>query len=340
MVQINWVGTDRANYTAGNFRKVGFILHWMAGGLPGTTSIFRPGGSADYSTGYGIGTPDGKGDGPVRIDQYVRDNDRAFGSANPDADRKGISIEMENNYRGPKSPWYINPPTYKVLEVVAQFMAQKVREHDMRINGKQQLVLADFPDHRYYGKTIPDFGVRYNVITHRSMALKDCPGTTDIQWVVNRGNEILGASDKPAPTPEEIEEAELMAAKDDIVNALSGKINDLNNRLSDVERSVNDRVSSLVGIITREGRDARAYQNSDTGEVFIADPGVFFVSLAGQENPEASVNLYAADGWVQDWKDRKVYPTERFEFVKRQYLRTVAGTQPLPPVQSQEGATQ
>lgn len=198
MVQINWVGTDRDNYTAGSFKKVGFILHWMAGGLPGTTGMFRPGGSADYSTGYGIGTANGRGDGPVRIDQYVNDKDRAFGSANPDADRKGISIEMENNMKGPKSPWYINPPSYAVLEVVAQFMAQKVREHDMRINGKQQLVLADFPDHRYYGKSIPDFGVKYNVITHRSMALKDCPGTTDIDWIVRRGNEILNG-DKPLP---------------------------------------------------------------------------------------------------------------------------------------------
>lgn len=188
MVDIRWIGSN--NYRAGNFRKQGFILHWMAGYLPGTDSMFRPGGSADIATHYGIGSRDGKGNG-LEVHQYVADKDRSYGSYNSDADSRGLSIEIENNYwEGSASK-----PTMAVHELVAQFIAQKIVEHDMRINGELKAVLGDFPDHRYYEKAIPAFGRDFNVTTHRSMALKDCPGTTDVGWIVRRANEILNGDD-------------------------------------------------------------------------------------------------------------------------------------------------
>lgn len=189
MVDIKWVGSP--NFAAANARKVGFILHWMAGYLPGTDGMFRPGGSSDIATHYGIGTRDGRGNG-LEVHQYVADKDRSYGSYNSDADTRGLSIEIENDIHLP----YPGKPTPEVHELVAQFLAQKVIEHDMRINGIRQLVLGDFPDHRFYQRSIPQFGDDFNVTTHRSMALKDCPGTTDVEWIVKRGNQILNGITK------------------------------------------------------------------------------------------------------------------------------------------------
>lgn len=183
------------NFQAANARKVGFILHWMAGYLPGTDATFaRANGIATH---YGIGSADGRGN-RLEVHQYVADKDRSFGSFNKDADTRGLSIEIENDIRLP----YPGKPTTAVHELVAQFMASKAIEHDMRLPGhdRVRLVLGDFPDHRNYQKAIPAFGRDYNVTTHRSMALKDCPGTTDVAWIVQRANEIInGVAVEVAP---------------------------------------------------------------------------------------------------------------------------------------------
>lgn len=194
MVDIKWIGSP--NYREGNHKKVGFILHWMAGYLPGTDSMFKPGGTSDIATHYGIGSRDGRGNG-LEVHQYVADKDRSFGSYNDDADTRGLSIEIENDIFKP----YPGKPTDAVHELVAQFIAQKIREHDMRIDGELKAVLGDFPEHDFYRKAIPGFGRSFNVTTHRSMAMKDCPGTTDVQWIVGRANQLL--SSQPNPIMEE-----------------------------------------------------------------------------------------------------------------------------------------
>lgn len=183
MVDIKWIGSP--NFRSANARKEGFILHWMAGYLPGTDSLFQS-TSNGVATHYGIGSRDGRGNG-LEVHQYVADKDRSYGSYNGDADTRGLSIEIENDIHLP----YPGKPTPEVHELVARFMAQKAIEHDMRIDGELKLVLGDFPDHRFYERSIPQFGRDFNVTTHRSMALKDCPGTTDVQWLVARANQII-----------------------------------------------------------------------------------------------------------------------------------------------------
>lgn len=182
-----YVPAPAGNYSPRVYPKVGFILHWMAGYLPGTDRMFQN-PATGYCTNYGIGSRDGKGNG-LEVHRYTpTDLHRAFGSFNDDADSRGISIEIENAYPNPTGT-----PTRPVLELVAEFMAAKADAL-----GLGPLVLGDFPDHDYYLEPIPEFGTVFNVTTHRSMALKDCPGSTPVQWLVDQANALrnpLPASD-------------------------------------------------------------------------------------------------------------------------------------------------
>lgn len=173
------------NYGGPGHKKVGAILHWMAGYLPGTDSMFRN-PDTGYCTNFGVGSRNGRGDG-YEVHRYTPDESyRAYGSYNDDADDRGLSIELENNW-----PVAASKPTPETHELTAQLLAELAVRHNWVINGKVQLVLGDFPSHPFYRKPIPGFGRDFNVTTHRSMALKDCPGTTDVAWIVARGNDII-----------------------------------------------------------------------------------------------------------------------------------------------------
>lgn len=192
----NWASGEYARGV--RHRKVGAILHWMAGYLPGTTRTFQN-PDTGYATSLGVGSRDGRGNG-LEVHRYVPADGRSFGSYNADADTRGEAIEIENDIHLP----YPGKPTPEVHELVAQLLAQLCVEEDWPlINGRRQLVLGDFPDHRFYERAIPQFGRDFNVTTHRSMALKDCPGSTDVQWIVDRGNEILGGAHRAADEPNE-----------------------------------------------------------------------------------------------------------------------------------------
>lgn len=182
-----WVPAAENNYGGYGWRKEGFILHWMAGYLPGTDVMFQR-SSTGYCTNYGIGSRDGKGNG-LEVHRYTpNDTYRAYGSYNDDADNRGLSIEIENDY------WagYASTPTEDVHALVAWFMAAKADAL-----GLGPLVLGDFPNHDYYRKPIPGFGRDFNVTTHRSMALKDCPGTTRVQWLVDEANRLRAGAATP-----------------------------------------------------------------------------------------------------------------------------------------------
>jgi hypothetical protein len=201
----NWASGEYARGVR-NY-KVGAILHWMAGYLPGTTAMFQN-PATGYATSLGVGTRDGRGNG-LEVHRYVPSDGRAYGSANSYADGLCESIEIENNY------WqgYASKPTPEVHEHVAQLLAQLAIEQKWRIDGKIALVLGDFPDHRYVVEPIPVHGVDFNVTTHRSMAWKDCPGSTDVQWIVARGNDLIRA--RLGSTPAGGEQAPIIIEEED-----------------------------------------------------------------------------------------------------------------------------
>jgi hypothetical protein len=177
---------------------VGAILHHIVGSLPGCTAHFQN-PNTGYATNFGIGSRDGRGGGEWQIHEYVPADAVAWGNGNTHLNEAGVSIEHENNLA-----IAINgKPRDEVHELSARFLASLARRFDWRIGGKLQLVARDFPNHDYYNKRVPGFGTLFNVITHRSVALKDCPKDLDYAWIVARGNEILAGATAPAPTPPE-----------------------------------------------------------------------------------------------------------------------------------------
>lgn len=164
-------------------RPVGAVLHHMAGYLPGTDGIFRN-PDTGYATNLGIGSLDGQN---YIVHEYVPEGEVAWGNGNDDLNARAISIEHENNRaEGPASK-----PTPEVHELSARTLARQARQWDWRIGGKVQLVLRDFPNHDFYERSVPGFGVEFNVTGHRSVALKNCPNELDMVWIVNRANELL-----------------------------------------------------------------------------------------------------------------------------------------------------
>jgi hypothetical protein len=183
---------NKPNRQRSGGKPVGATLHWMVGYLAGTDAHFRN-PATGYATNEGIGTLD-RG-ATWEIHQYVPENEVAWGNGNTDLNDRSESIELANDLRYGAT----STPPPEVHELVARRLAALAIRYDWRINGKVQLVLGDFPGHDFYSKPVPGFGVDYNVITHRSVALKDCPGTTDVRAIVARGNQIIAQKQGLAP---------------------------------------------------------------------------------------------------------------------------------------------
>lgn len=167
---------------------VGAIMHHIVGTLPGCTAHFQN-PNTGYATNYGIGSTDGRGGGDWEIHEYVPAEYVAWGNGNTHLNEAGVSIEHENDLR-----IAINgKPRPEVHELSARFLARLAVQFDWRIDGKLQLIARDFPNHDYYGKKVTGFGTEFNVITHRSVALKDCPKDLDYAWIVYRANQIIQA---------------------------------------------------------------------------------------------------------------------------------------------------
>lgn len=165
---------------------LGITDHHIVGTLPGCTAHFQN-PETGYATNYGIGSADGRGGGGHWVHEYVPAEFVAWGNGNGFLNLYSVSIEHENNV----SVAINAKPTEHVHELSARFHAALAVRFGWRIAGRLMLVARDFPGHDYYGARVPGFGVEFNVITHRSVALKDCPRDLDFGWIVNRGNQII-----------------------------------------------------------------------------------------------------------------------------------------------------
>lgn len=178
----------------GGGRPLGITDHHMAGYLPGTTSLFlNP--NTGYATNLGIGSMNGE---DYVVHEYVPTNQVAWGNGNDFLNTYSVSIEHENN----RAQGYASKPTEEVHELSARVHAKLAIQYDWRIDGELVLVLRDFPNHDFYGRSVPGFGTEFNVIGHRAVALKDCPRHLDMQWIVDRANQIIKGP-IAAPTEEE-----------------------------------------------------------------------------------------------------------------------------------------
>jgi hypothetical protein len=208
---------------AGNFpgiarRPLGIVDHHMAGYLPGTTGMFQN-PATGYATNLGIGSMDGE---TYVVHEYVPADQVAWGNGNDYLNRVAVSIEHENN----RAAGYASKPTEEVHELSARVHARLAIQYDWRIDGELVLVLRDFPNHDFYGRTVPGFGTEFNVTGHRSVALKDCPRDLDMQWIVDRANQIIRG---PVPTIErenaDMAKSQIIVTRDDAPQFVLLKLN-------------------------------------------------------------------------------------------------------------------
>ena len=147
------------NFNYGNDGRLFLFPHWTAGSFDSAVSTLTdPYRSA--SAHYVI-----EGD---RVAQLVDEDDTAWHCGNYWYNHRSISYELVG--------WPGNPPSYKTLDTCAELMAQASRDYF----GGARLVLGE------------------NVYLHRWTQATQCPGETDIEYLVNRANEILEGEDMPS----------------------------------------------------------------------------------------------------------------------------------------------
>lgn len=197
-----------------------FIVHHAATtSLAAILSLFQPGGRT-VSANYALGS-----DGTLIL--TVDEDRRAWTSSSAAWDGRAVTIEVANSYAG--DPWPVSNASFDKL---ARLIADVSLRHGFPIN--DETVLTHQELYRRYGASYPTA----------------CPG--DMQ---RRKGELLalanqyrssGTAGGITKTPEQIEEEELMAAKDEIISALTASKN---------------QIIDAAG--RRESRGWRLYRNTD-----------------------------------------------------------------------------
>lgn len=155
------------NYTDGNDGIAYLFPHWTEGGFAGSVSTLQN-PNRQASAHYVI--EGGK------VAQLVREGDTAWHCGNWWYNRRSVSYELVG--------WTGNPPSYDTLDTCARMMAQASRDYF----GGAELVLGD------------------NVMLHKWVSSTNCPGQTDIAWLVDRANYYLKGEDD-MPSAQEIADA-------------------------------------------------------------------------------------------------------------------------------------
>lgn len=140
------------NYNVGNYGRMYLFPHWTAGGFAGSVATLQN-PARQSSAHYVI-------EGET-VAQLVNEGDTAWHCGNSYYNWRSISYELVG--------WPGNPPSRTTLDTCAALMAQASRDYF----GGAQLVLGD------------------NVLLHKMVSATDCPGETDIGYLIGKANEIL-----------------------------------------------------------------------------------------------------------------------------------------------------
>jgi hypothetical protein len=163
---VNIIQTPSHNKSSRLNAAIAYIsLHIMAGGLPGTDSVFSR-TSSKASSHYGIGTNG-------EIHQYVNERDAAWADGSMNSNRKSISIEHAGGLAG-----YAN--TDACVQASAQLCADIARRQGWKhlIHGHNIVLHREIPPHTH--PSCPDQCVnplRWQEIINHANALLDA-GTT------------------------------------------------------------------------------------------------------------------------------------------------------------------
>lgn len=160
--------------------KVNHItLHHQASLNDNATINMMVSGSRKVSSNYTVSNEG-------RITGVVDEEHRAWtsgsttdGGKGAAMDRRSITLEIENETAAPH--WKVSA---KAHEAVAQLCADISRRHGFALN-RQRSVEGHREIYQRYGASYPTA----------------CPGGLDMDWIVNRANEILGGAPAPAPVP-------------------------------------------------------------------------------------------------------------------------------------------
>lgn len=173
---IIWIGSPNHYNGRNGYAVTHITLHIMVGHLAGTDSVFLNANS-QASAHYGIGA-----DGTIH--QYVSENDGSYSDANFTSNNSTISIEHEGGMAGV-------PCTQACIDASARLCADIARRqgwthlwHD-GLNGNIWLH-REVPGTDHYG--CPDLA----------------PNGLDINYVINKANQILEGDDEMALTDEDI----------------------------------------------------------------------------------------------------------------------------------------
>lgn len=151
------------NYTEGNYGILALFPHWTCGNFDASVSTLQN-PDRQASAHYVIEND--------KVAQLVSETDSAWHCGNHYYNMRSISYELVG--------WPGNPPSYDTLDTCARLMAQASRDY---LNGKR-LVLGD------------------NVMLHKWVYATECPGETDVDWLVIRANFYLDESEVDM-TPEQ-----------------------------------------------------------------------------------------------------------------------------------------
>lgn len=171
-----WIGSPNHYDGRNGYAVTHITLHIMVGHLAGTDSVFLNANS-QASAHYGIGA-----DGAIH--QYVSENDGSYSDANYASNNSTISIEHEGGMNG-------IPCTQACMNASARLCADIAR--------------------RYGWTRLWHDGLNGNIWLHREVPGTDhygcpdlAPNGLDINYVINKANQILEGDDEMALTDEDI----------------------------------------------------------------------------------------------------------------------------------------
>ena len=216
-MDIKWTGAHTNNYTVGRGgKKISkVVMHWIVGTIESADATFaNPDRKA--SAHYGIGDDE--------IHQYVKEEDTAWHASNWTINQESIGIEHEGG-------WLLDDgtrkvPTDKTHETSAQLIADICRRHSIPLD-------------------------REHIRIHNEYSATACPGTLDVNKIIERAKVLLAPSPTPTPPSEVITNPQ---AKIDLgapwgvmeLQAIKSTINDQKRIIDNCQNSCDDKVKQAV----------------------------------------------------------------------------------------------
>lgn len=241
MLAITWVGAHPNNFRQGRSgtRIDRIVLHWIVGTLKSAGVTFAN-PNRNASATYGVGNGE--------VHQYVKEEDTAFANSNWGMNLRAISIEHEG---GPNIP--ITDATY---ETSAQLVADIAKRLGIPLD-------------------------RTHILGHREVsdAKTQCPGTLDIDRIVNRAKAI----NTPQPEGGDLSLDESKQLED--------RIGFLERSLADTRKSEQDNIQAKV----------RLEQENAELKKKIIDLNAQMASMK-QEDADAGLKELQAEKECQEWK--------------------------------------